>query len=523
MFLNLDVFSQFGKKDVVPETVRDRIESFAPPELPDTVLTRASGGYISTAINYNQTGVNEVEKISNWRTLAQCPEVAWAVNEICNDAVILDYENFPCELTVDEESELSDKLRDTLTDEFKHVLKLLNFKRNGIELFKQWYIDGKVYYHGVLDADKPKLGLVAVRWIDPRNMKRVVEVDDVRDAKGFVIDKITRDYYVYQSSFGFKTNYNYSQQYNAIQSHVAIRVNPEAVAYSNSGIFFEKGDGTNFSLSYLDAALRPYNTLTSLEQAMTIYRIARAPERRVFYVDTGNLNKDKADQYLSNVMARFKRKLTFNSATGTVTSENGELGVMDDFWLPRKEGGRGTEVTTLQSGSAWSDMNDLEWFQKKTLRALNIPFGRYQSDNLFSSGRSMEITREEVKFAKFITTLRAKYSQALIQLLKIHVIAKNIMSIEEFEQYSNELNVKWATDAYWDESLFNEMWQQRLQLSAQFEPLVGKYVSNDWLQRNVLQMTEEEMKEERKKILAEQKDPIFKPKEDEEENGKGWR
>lgn len=510
-----EYFTQFGKKDVVPEAVRDKEESFAPQPLNDAILTRASGGYIATTLNYHAGVINEVEKINSWRIIAQCPEIAWAVNEICNDAIIQDGDSYPCELTFDDECELPTKLREKLVEEFRTVLKLLNFKRNGLDLFRQWYVDGKVYYHGILDPKNVKGGLIGIRWVDPRNIKRVVEIEEKKDANGVRFDTVKSDYYVYNSSFGYKTNYGYNQFYGDTPLNVNLRVNPECVAYANSGLFFENGDGTNFSLSYLDSAVRAYNTLSSLEQAMTIYRIARAPERRVFYVDVGNLQKDKADQYLTNVMARFKRKLTFNSATGSVTTENGELGVMDDFWLPRKEGGRSTEVTTLQSGSAWSDMNDLEWFQRKTMRALNIPYGRFQNDNMFSSGRSMEITREEVKFAKFISQLRTKYAQSLIQLLKIQVISKNMMRIEEFEKFANEFNVRWKTDAYWDELLFNEMWQTRLNLAAQMQPLVGRHISNEWLAKNVLQQTEEDMAVMRKQILAERTDELWKLPEDE--------
>lgn len=511
-----DIFSQFGKKEVIPELVRDKDESFARQDLPDALITNAAGGYQQTVINFDPSIIDETQKINNWRMLAQCPEISWAVTEVCNDAIITDYETYSCQLTFDEESTLPDKIKDSLALEFRTVLKLLNFKRNGNELFKQWYVDGKVYYHGILDPNNPKAGLTGIRWIDPRSIKRVVEMTEIEDNQGFKFPTVAADYYIYTGTYGNKSSQSF--MYSAGQANnVAIKVNPECVAYANSGIFYEKGEGTNFSLSYLDAALKPYNILTSLEQAMTIYRIARAPEKRVFYVDVGNLQKDKADQYLQNVMNRFKRKLTFNSSTGTVSSENNEMGIMDDFWLPRKEGGRGTEVTTLTSGTSWSDMNDLEWFQKKVLRGLNIPYGRYQSDNLFSSGRSMEITREEVKFAKFISSLRSKYGQSLIQLLKIQVVAKNILTIEEFEMVINELNVKWKTDAYWEELIFNEMWQTRLQLIEQFGSSIGKHVSHAWIQRNVLQQTEEESKEMRKEIEAELKDKIFNPPEPDEE------
>ena len=523
------VWSQFGKREVVPELVRDNEKSFAPQNLNDTILTRASGGYVGTPFQYNnQSSITETGKIDAWRAMAQCPEIAWAVNEICNDAVILDYDTYPCELTMDDDSELPDALKEKLVKEFRAVMKILNFKRNGVELFRQWYIDGKVYYHGVLDPKNNKKGLIGIRWIDPRNIKRVVVLEDDKYETGYEFQNIKDDYYVYKNNHGYKTTYGYSQVYGTNPTAVEIRVNPECVAYANSGIFFENGDGTNFSLSNLDAALRPYNTLSALEQAMTIYRIARAPERRVFYVDVGNLQKDKADQYLANVMTRFKRKLIFNSATGTINTENNEMGVMDDFWLPRKEGGRGTEVTTLQSGSAWSDMNDLDWFMKKVLRGLNIPYGRFNTEGqLFSSGRSMEITREEVKFAKFISQLRAKYAQALIGLLKIQIVAKNIMAIEEFEQYQNEFNVKWKTDAYWDELLFNEMWETRLAALERFKATgaINTFQSHEWIARNVLQMTEEDIKEERKRIEAERKDPFFDVPEDDKDgtnNGNQW-
>jgi hypothetical protein len=516
------LFTQFKKEP--KDKDQQEVESFVPPQLDDAIIAdRLFGGMLSTSTSLsfgaNGQGIDESTKITNWRSLAKCPEISWAVSEITSEAIIVDSDDMPCQIIFEEDSALPDATKTKIGDGFRHILKLLEFKTNGQQMFKQWLIDGKAYHHGVLDPENNRKGVIDIRWLDPRNTRLIVETETINDPKGSgaKLNKIVDSYYVYSNDFGYKTStYGRSNAFTSAPTlKQTIKVSPNLIAYSNSGEFIEKGDGTNFAISILDAAVKPYNMLTALEQAMTIYRIARAPERRVIYVDTGNLNYDKADQYMSRVMQRFKKKLVFNSATGELSGESNDFGVLDDYWLPRKEGGRGTEISTLNSGTAWSDMNDLDWFQKKVMRALQIPFSRFSSEPMFSSGRSMEITREEVKFAKFINSLRNRFSMSLIELLRIHLVATNTMSLAEFNQYRGDIFVKWKTDAYWDESLFNEMWQQRVQLANQMAPFIGKYISNAWVEENVFQFSEEEREKMKKEIMEEQKDPRYAPKEDE--------
>ena len=494
MFEMFKQFTQFGSKKVEPEEMLKKEESFAPPNIDDALVI--AGGLMSSVLNFGSLNAEDKNRIDTWRALAKCPEIAWAVQEVCNDAIVSDYKEYPCQLDIEADSKLSKQIREKLSDEFKEVLRLLNFKREGVNIFRQWYIDGKQHFHAVLDDKNLKKGIIAIRWLDPRNIKKVVEMEEYKNSSGHVLTRVKDVYYIYNQNASFNGNGYGSSSYRTSFStaDMTYKVHPEIIASSNSGLFSESGSGESFAISHLELTRKAYNMLSSLETAMTIYRIARAPERRVFYVDVGSLPNTKAEQHLAKVMTKFKRKLSFDPTSGEIRAENNEMSILDDYWLPRKDGGRGTEVTTLQQGQAWQDLNDLEWFQKKVLRALNVPFGRYQSENAFSSGRSMEITREEVRFAKFVAYLRSNFSQGLIELLKIQVIAKGIMTQLEFEEFKNEIYVKWKTDAYWDELLFNEMWSSRVNLLSHVEKYISAgYFSIDWAKRNVLQMTEEEI------------------------------
>jgi len=500
-----DFFNQFGKKSQeeiqIPEK---REESFAPPNLEDTIIVN-SGGIISQTIPFSDTGnTNERDLIDSWRELASRPEVDWALQEIVNEAIVTDFTDYPVSLEIPKSAKLPEKITNRLQEEFDYILGLMNFNRTSTEKFRQWYIDGKHYYHGIIDTQNPSKGLIGVRWIDPRSIKKVVETEKVKNAQGIEIEKIKDVYFLY-NTYG---NFNGS----ITQTRQAIKVHPDAIAYSNSGLFREKPDGTNLAISHLDKALKPANQLRLLEDSLVIYRLARSPERRIFYVDVGNLPKTKAEQYLSSIMNRFKNKMVYDTNTGELKDQTNNLSMLEDYWLPRREGGRGTEVTTLPGGQNLGEMTDVEYFYKKLYKSLNIPTSRLQSDSTFNLGRSAEITREEVKFSKFINYLRSKFSETFVQLLKIQVVTKKIMDDKDYEEISPNLIFKWKTDSYWDELMFNEMWQARAALMQQLEPYVGKYFSQEWIKKNVLSLSDEEIKEISSQIS---KEPDTKEQEDE--------
>ncbi len=507
-----DFFNQFGKKNdeiVIPET---KEESFAPPNLDDTMVIN-SGGIISQGMQFADTGsVNEKDLIESWRELASRPEVDWAIQEIINEAIVTDFVDYPVSLEVPESTKLPEKIAIILQEEFYHILSLLNFNRTSIEKFRQWYVDGKHYYHGIVDSKNPSNGLIGVRWIDPRSIKKVVETEKVRNEQGIEIEKVKDVYFLYNT---YMNGRGYSSN-SITQTKQAVKVHPDAIAYSNSGLFREKPDGSNLAISHLDKSLKSANQLRLLEDSLVIYRLARAPERRIFYVDVGNLPKTKAEQYLSGIMNRFKNKMVYDTNTGEIKDQRNMLSMLEDYWLPRREGGRGTEVTTLQGGQNLGELEDVDYFYKKLFKSLNIPTSRLQSEATFNLGRSAEITREEVKFSKFISYLRSKFSETFIQLLKIQVITKNIMDTDDYEKIASSLTFKWQTDSYWDELMFNEMWQARTALMQQLDPFVGKYFSQEWIRKNVLSLSDEEIKEMNAQIKKE-------PKPNPEEQGLGGR
>lgn len=498
----LSYFSQFGKKEPEPVDVEKQAESFAPPNYEDAVVIN-SGGLISHALPFEQSGnLNERELIDRWRELAQRPEVDWAIQEIVNDAIVTDYTSFPVNLEVPEETELPEKIGKMLQDEFEYILGLLSFNRTASEKFRQWYIDGKTYYHGIIDSKNPGKGLVAVRWIDPKTIKKVIETERTKGENGVEIEKVKDIYYLYTTYYSNNRSMSFQSTTHTQQ---AVKVHPDAIAYANSGVFKDKDDNTSISISHLDKSLKSANQLRLLEEALVIYRLSRAPERRIFYVDVGNLPKTKAEQYLSGIMNRFKNKMMYDTVTGELKDQRNVLSMMEDYWLPRREGGRGTEVTTLQGGQNLGELTDVDYFYKKLFRSLNVPSSRLQSDSTFNMGRSAEITREEVKFSKFVNFLRAKFSEVFISLLKIQVITKKIMDEQDFEAIASTLTFKWQTDSYWDELMFNEMWQSRIAMLQQTDPYVGKYFSQEWVKKNILSLSDEEIKEMAAQIKKEPK------------------
>lgn len=505
-----DFFNQFSKKTTKQLEQEDNIQSFAPPQLEDTILS--SGGVQAIAIDVGGNAqTDEKSLINSWRDLATRPEIDWAVQEVVNEAIVSDFNTYPVDLMIGEESDIPEKIKDRIREEFNRVLGLMNFNRTATEKFRQWYIDGKHYYHGIIDPAKPHNGLIAIRWIDPRTIKRVVETEKVKTPNGIPVERIKDTYYVY-------TSYSSARGAGLLgttTSRTSIKVHPDAIAYANSGLFREKEDGTQIAISHLDKSLKTANQMRMLEDALVIYRLARAPERRIFYIGTGSLPKTKADQYVQEQMNRFKNKIVYDATTGEIKDGRNNLSMLEDYWLPRREGDMGTEVSTLPGGMNLGEMQDVEYFHKKLFKALNIPSTRFSGESQFTMGRSAEITREEVKFSKFIAYLRSKFSETFIQLLKIQVITKSIMSEDDWNELYPALVFKWKTDSYWDELMFNEMWQTRAALLQQLDQYVGTYFSRDWIKKNVLSLTDEEIKDMQDQMDDEKDDA----EDDEEEYG----
>lgn len=510
-----DFFSQFGKKqEKALEETNIKDTSFVPPTVDDAVIIE-TGGVVARSIDFGTTTneTNEVELINAWRELASRPEIDYAIQEIVNEAIETDYASYPVDIEIPEELKIPKKVVDKIQEEFLECLKLLEFNRTATDKFRQWYVDGRMLIHLVLDPDDNTKGITSIRIIDPRTIRKVVETEKVKLKNGIEADKVKDTYFVYTSSTNGKSANLLGRQTQSIKVH------PDAIAYANSGVFRDKGDGSTIAISHLDKSLKVANQMKQLEDSLVIYRLARAPERRIFYVDVGNLPRTKAEQYLNSVKNSFKNKMTYDTVTGEVKDSRQTMSMLEDYWLPRRDGGRGTEVTTLPGGQNLGEMDDVDYFHKKMYQALNIPRTRLNPEGSFSMGRSGEITREEIKFTKFVNYLRNKFSMIFVQMLKTQCAAKNIITAEDFEAMAPSLTFKWQSSAYWDELMFNEMWQQRAALLQQLEQYKGQYFSKDWLMRNVLNLSQDEVDDMQKQMDKENKeDP---PEEDGEEDDDG--
>ena len=507
-----DFFSQFGKKqEKALEETEIKDTSFVPPTVDDAVIIQ-TGGVVAHGIDFGATTneTNEVELINAWRELSSRPEIDYAIQEIVNEAIETDYASYPVDIEIPEELKIPKKVVDKIQEEFLECLKLLEFNRTATDKFRQWYVDGRILIHLVLDPDDNTKGITSIRIIDPRTIRKVVETEKVKLKNGIEAEKVKDTYFVYTSS----TN---GKQANLLGKQTqSIKVHPDAIAYANSGVFRDKGDGSTIAISHLDKSLKVANQMKQLEDSLVIYRLARAPERRIFYVDVGNLPRTKAEQYLNSVKNNFKNKMTYDTVTGEVKDSRQTMSMLEDYWLPRRDGGRGTEVTTLPGGQNLGEMDDVDYFHKKMYQALNIPRTRLNPEGTFSMGRSGEITREEIKFTKFVNYLRNKFSMIFVQMLKTQCVTKNIVTAEDFEAMAPSLTFKWQSSAYWDELMFNEMWQQRAALLQQLEQYKGQYFSKDWMMRNVLNLSQDEVDDMQKQMDKENKeDP---PEEDGEDD-----
>ena len=378
-----------------------------------------------------------------------------------------------------------------IRNEFDEILNLLQFEEKGHDIFKRWYIDGRVYYHKVIDPDKPKLGLTEIRYIDPRKIRKVREIKKQRSLKGIDMTQSVNEWYVYNEKGMTSPN-----------SNMGVKIASDAITYCTSGVIDQN---KNVVLSNLHKAIKPVNQLRMIEDAVVIYRIVRAPERRIFYIDVGNLPKVKAEQYLKDVMARYRNKLVYDASTGEMRDDRKHMSMLEDFWLPRREGGRGTEITTLPGGQNLGEIQDVQYFQKRVYKSLHVPVSRMEQDNGFNLGRSAEITRDEVKFSKFVQRLRKRFTGLFHDLLKTQLVLKGIITIEDWDAIKSHIQYDFLKDGHFAELKNAELLKERLLLANEVTPYVGKYFSVEFLRKNVLRQTDEEIEEIDRQIANEVK------------------
>ena len=459
----------------------DKSQSIVPPTDEDGAgyVTATGAGHYGQYVDIDGDKAKDNHQlIMKYRSASMNPEVDMAIEEITNESMSLGERESIVDLITDK-VETSDKIKKLMKEEFDNIVSLLNFNDNGPDIFKRWYIDGRLVHHIIVDENNPKAGIQELRFMDAALVRKVREVKYKKDqATGVkLVDKVS-EYFMYQEKPGNQQS--------------AVRLTPDSVSYVTSGLLDESRKKV---VSYLHKALKPINQLRMMEDSLVIYRLARAPERRIFYVDIGNLPKGKAEEYMKSIMTKYRNKLVYDTNTGDIKDDRKHMSMLEDFWLPRKEGGRGTEITTLPGGENLGQIDDIVYFQKRLYRALNVPVNRLEQEAQFSLGRSTEISRDEVKFQKFIDKLRKKFSKLFLQLLKKQLLLKGVITEEDWNNWKNNIIVDYITDSHFSELKENEVIREKVQTLDMVSQYVGDYFTKDWVYRNILQYNDDDIKE----------------------------
>jgi len=478
------------------------IESFAPEVKDDGAVVVAAGGSYGTYIDLEGTVRSEAELISRYREMSMQPEVEVAIDDIVNEAIVSD-DNYIVRLILDDVRVVSDNVKKLIEREFKNILDLLDFNDHAYEIFKRWYVDGKIYYHVIIDEKNPKLGITELRYIDPRKMRKIREVTKKRK-EAFTLSVNKNEYYMY-SEKGFLSGSvaGTSTDYMAASG---FKIAADSVLHTTSGLTDQNNSTV---LSYLHKAIRPLNQLRVLEDATVIYRISRAPERRIFYIDVGNLPKVKAEQYVRDMMVKHKNRLIYDQSTGEVRDDRKFMSMLEDYWLPRREGNKGTEITTLPSGQNLGELADVLYFQKKLYKSLYVPVSRIDPETPFVL--ATEISRDELKFAKFINRLRNRFSDLFLKALEKQLLLKAIVSQEEWDAIRKTLKFDFQRDNHFTEIKDAELMNKRVDLANGLQTFVGKYFSNDYIRRTVFKQDDDDIVQQDELINKEMSSEIYNP------------
>ena len=474
--------------------------SFVPKTEEDGAGIITTGGHFGAYLDVDgDKAKSEIDLIFKYRDIATQPECDAAVEDIVNESIVGDNESAPIAIVLDELEE-SDKIKDSIRHEFEVITRLLNFNQYAHDIFRKWYVDGRLPYHIIIDKEQPKAGIKELRYIDPTKLRKVKEVEEDTDPQtGAKVVKKIDEYFMYQD--------NAMGKYNQ-----GVKIYSDAIAYCTSGVMDPQRKRI---LSYLQKAVKPVNQLRMMEDSLVIYRISRAPERRIFYIDVGNLPKGKAEEYLKGIMSQYRNKLVYDAKSGEVKDDKKHMSMLEDFFLPRREGGRGTEISTLSGGENLGQIDDILYFQKKLYKSLNVPVNRLEQEAQFSLGRTSEITRDEVKFKKFIDRLRKRFSDLFMQLMKTQLLLKGIISAEDWKSMKEKITFDFIEDNYFSELKESEMIRERFEMLSTLDEYIGTYVSNAWVRKHILRFNEDDIEQMQKEIDAEKKQgDTFEPDPD---------
>ena len=512
----IDFFGfKFGKKNET-DLVQNSNKSFVEPDTYDgaqTIEESAAGGFYGQYVDFIGSAKTENDLTHKYRAMSLYPECDQAIEDIVNDAIILGSNNKVVDINLDH-SKLSDNIKEKVSQEFDNILTLLNFNNKGYEIFKRWYIDGKLYYHIILHGDEKdeksvRKGISEIRAVDPVKIRKVrkVQKEQIRDKDNrttIPLVKNVEEFFLFTDTT--------PNTITPTQSS-GIKIAKDAICYVTSG---QVDSNTKRVVGYLHKAIRPLNMLRQIEDAVVIYRISRAPERRVFYIDVGNLPKQKAEQYLRDIMNRYRNKLVYNASTGEIRDDRKHMSMLEDFWIPRREGGRSTEITTLDGGQNLGEMEDVIYLQRKLFRALNVPLSRLETEAGFNLGRSTEITRDEIKFGKFVSRLRARFSTLFNNLLKVQLISKGIISENDWKALDQQLKYTFQTDSHFTDLKDMEILKEKMDVMRELQEYVGTYFSKEYIKKNILRFSEEELREMESQI---EKEAQAEPQEQEDDLG----
>ena len=460
-----------------------KIVSFVPPDQEDGAVPIEAGGYFGAYVDFDGAVKNDIELIQKYRDMSLQPEAESAIADICNEAIVYDDSHDIVKIDV-AKVELDKSIKDKIEEEFAEVLRLLHTSRRGFETFRKWYVDSRLYYHIIIDEKNRKKGIIELRPIDPTKIRKIRKIN-----KKPIADKQVPNVKMVTSVEEFYI-YNEQDPSPVSTSMEGLRISPDAICFVHSGMYDAQRKKI---VGYLHKAIKSLNQLRMIEDAVVIYRITRAPERRIFYVDVGNLPKQKAEEYVSGLMRRYRNKLIYDPTTGEIGDQRKHMSMLEDFWMPRREGGKGTEITTIPGGQNLGEMEDVKYFQKKLYQSLNVPVSRMEESSGFNLGRSTEISRDEVKFFKFIERLRMKFSELFLELLRVQLVIKGIIREEEWSKIEGKLIFQFKKDSHFIELKESEILKDRLLSAREAEEFVGKYYSRQWVRKSILRQTDEDI------------------------------
>lgn len=485
----------------------DKLRSIVPPVDEDGAgYVTAAGSHYGTYVNVDggEHAKDNIQNIKQYRAVSYHPEVDAAIDDIVNESIVSGENQLPVTLILDHVEGLSDQLKKVITTEFEDVCAMLNFKELGHDIFRRWYIDGRVYHHLVINESQPKAGIQEIRPIDAAKIRKVKEVKKKKDeVTGASLVESVNEFYIYQEKAG--------------GTNQGVKLSNDAVSYVTSGLL---DIDRKRIVSHLHKALKPINQLRMMEDSLVIYRLARAPERRIFYIDVGNLPRGKAETYMKDIMSRYRNKLVYDADTGKIRDDRKHMSMLEDFWLPRREGGRGTEITTLPGGENLGQIDDILYFQKKMYKALNVPVSRLEQDQAAGLlGRASEINRDELKFQKFIDRLRNKFSSLFLGILKKQLMLKGVITEEDWDNWKNDIVVDYIRDNHFSELRDAELLREKLQTLDTMQQYVGEFFSKEYVMKNVLLLDDDAMKEMKDQIAQEKSSGEIPDDSEEDQDG----